>query len=295
MKLKYLSIGLAMLATACQTDSKNNNANADSNLTEDTGEYTLSKADMLQDYIDALDSTDVNSIGKANAKFKELFNQGDSLNNDLAVVYFIDFMDKVSLYGHQSAIDDELDYSSLVDIEVNGGKPADAVEDGYKKISQNGYRIRQSEGMYSIQINPFYIQKEFYPYISGNMEIMLQQIAKENLEGYAEDAAIIIPFQSLVQRVIWWEDFLKNNNNKAYSPLAREQYGRYFNALTIGMDNTPAIESEQIAPYFQEAYSYLKDFAPASDSYKQLQPYIELLEKGEIEQAKGMVADLLKH
>lgn len=284
-----------MLATACQTDSKNNNANADSNLTEDTGEYTLSKADMLQDYIDALDSTDINSIGKANAKFKELFNQGDSLNNDLAVVYFIDFMDKVSLYGHQSAIDDELDYSSLVDIEVNGGKPADAVEDGYKKISQNGYRIRQSEGMYSIQINPFYIQKEFYPYISGNMEIMLQQIAKENLEGYAEDAAIIIPFQSLVQRVIWWEDFLKNNNNKAYSPLAREQYGRYFNALTIGMDNTPAIESEQIAPYFQEAYSYLKDFAPASDSYKQLQPYIELLEKGEIEQAKGMVADLLKH
>lgn len=295
MKFRYLYLGFITFLAACS--SGNNEGGSDANYSDSssTSEYALSKAEMFQDYLDALDTTDVNSVDKANKKFKEIFNAGDTINNDQGVVDMVDFMHKVSLYGHQSAIDDELDYSALVDIEVDGGKAPDEIEDAYKKINANGYRVRESEGMFSLQINPFYIQKEFYPYISSNMEIMLQQIAKENLEGYAEDAAIIIPFQSLVQRVIWWEDFLKNNSNKAYTALAQEQYGKYFNALTIGMDNTPAIESQQISPYFQEAYSYMKDFAPSSDSYKQLQPYIDLLEQGKIDEAKELVEGLLKH
>lgn len=294
MKFKYLYLGLTVLLASCNSNS--NNKESDSNSSDSSGnsEYALSKADMFQDYLDALDTTDINSIDKANKKFKEIFNPGDTINNDKGVVDIVDFMNKVAAYGHQSAIDDDIDYSGLVDIEIAGGKAPGKLEDAYEKIKKNGFRIRQSEGMYSLQINPFFIQKEFYPYISSNMEIMLQQIAKENLEGYAEDAAITIPYQSLVQRVVWWEDFLKNNSNKAYTALAQEQYGKYFNALIIGMDNTPAIESEQIAPYFQEAYSYLKDFAPNSTSYQQLQPYIDLLEQGKIEEAKGFVEGLLK-
>jgi len=39
----------------------------------------------------------------------------------------------------------------------------------------------------------------------------------------------------------------------------------------------------------------MKDFAPSSDSYKQLQPYIDLLEQGKIDEAKELVEGLLKH
>ena len=59
------------------------------------------------------------------------------------------------------------------------------------------------------------------------------------------------------------------------------------------MDNTPAIESQQISPYFQEAYNYLKDFAPNSATYKKLEPYITLLQEQKIDEAKALLPNLI--
>src|SRR5690606_1864526 len=159
-----------------------------------------------------------------------------------------------------SVLEEGVNYRPLVGVETSGGEyeVPDSLQNIYEIIIENGLRVRETEGMFTLEVNPFYIQETFYSYISPNFEIYLQQLGKENLEGFAEDAAIAIPYETLVQRVIWWEEFSVNTEDTTVGALAQKQYDKYFTCLAIGMDNTPAIESQQLAPYFQQAYSYLE-------------------------------------
>ena len=295
MKLFRNCFFLSLLLTACVSNNKDQQ-NSDSTTVENPDEYNLSKADILEDYILALDSTDIQSIGKATIKFKELFNQdGDSVLNDKGVALIMDYIEKVSVYGSRSAFEDDVNYRPLVNIEYDGGETAvpEDLKQAYEKINKNGFRVTEVEGMFDLESNPIYFQENFFPFISSNLEIFLLQQGRDNLEGYATDAAISIPFQTLVQRTIWYEDFANNTKGTTAGQKAKEEYDKYFKTLSIGMDNTPAIESQQLAPYFQEAYTYLKDFAPSSETYKKLEPYIALLQEQKIEEAKALLPDLI--
>lgn len=285
---------ITLLFTACVSNNKEQQG-SDSISVENPDEYNLSKPEILEDYILALDSTDVGSVGKATAKFKELFEQKESSENDKGVSIIMDYIDKVSMYANRSVFEEDINYRPLVNIEFDGGKaavPSD-LEDVYEKINNNGFRVREAEGMFDLQPNPIYFQDNFYPYITSDFEILLQQLGRDNMEGYASDAAIAIPFQSLVQRTVWYEDFANKTKGTTAGDLAKKEYEKYFTTLTIGMDNTPAIESQQASPYFQEAYTYLKDFAPNSETYKKLEPYIALLQEQKIDEAKALVPNLI--
>ncbi|HAP95498.1 MAG TPA: hypothetical protein DCP54_07075, partial [Chryseobacterium sp.] len=214
MKIKSISTYLpfALLFASCVSNNKEQPV-SDSTFVDSTNtEYTLSKSDRLEDYLLALDSNDIQSVSKVTAKFKELFPEKDTVQGDKAVGLIIDFMNKLTIFGNRTTFDENQNYSALVDVEFNEGNAEipEELKADYEKINKNGFRVREVEGMPDLEINPFYIQNNFYPYISKNFEIYLQQMAQENKEGFAMDAAIIIPYQYLVQRVIWWEDFAKN-------------------------------------------------------------------------------------
>jgi len=293
-KLLRISVLFSLILTACVSNNKEQQS-TDSTSIENSDEYNLTKAEALEDYILALDSTDVESIGKATVKFKELFEQKENSDNDKGVALIMDFIDKVSMYASRSVFDEEVNYRPLVNIEFDGGKEAvpNDLEQTYDLINRNGLRVRETEGMFDLEPNPIYFQENFYPYISSNLEILLQQLGRDNMEGYADDAAISIPFQTLVQRTIWYEDFANKTKGTTAGDKAKKEYDKYFVTLTIGMDNTPAIESQQISPYFQEAYTYLKDFSPNSETYKRLEPYITLLQEQKIDEAKALLPNLI--
>jgi|GEM_PF-483055 len=286
---------ITLIIASCVSNNKENNADDSTSTNQDAEGHTLTNVDKLEDYILALDSTDINSVGKAVLKFKELFQKEDTISNDKGVSLVLKYLNLVSLYANESTFEEDVDYSPLLDIEINNGKTdiPDELESDYKKISENGFRVRQTEGMYSLILNPFFIQEQFYPYVSSTFEIFLQQIGRENIEGYAADAAIIIPYQTLVQRTVWWETFAKNTAGTPAGAHADKVYRKYFKDLTIGMDNTPTIESQQISPYFHDTYQYLKEFAPHSETYEKLENYINLLEQQEIEQAKALLPGLI--
>ncbi len=291
----FLLFLISILLFGCVSNTEEEKEHAKNVKIIDGKEYVLTNVEKFEDYLLALDSNDIYSITKANKKFKELFDDKDSSQNDLAVLTILDYFDKVSFYANSFVFEDKVDYSPLVDIEFNNTSKniPDQLESTYEAINENGFRVKETEGMFMLEVNPLFIQKEFYPYISKNLEIYLQQLGKENIEGFAQDAAIIIPYQTLVQRTIWWEDFANSTKNSAIGVKAKEHYNYYFNNLCIGMDNTPAIESEQIAAYFQDGYNYLKEFAPNSSTYQRLKPYIEFLEQEKIQEAKDLVPGLI--
>jgi len=293
MKVLRTYLAFSLLLTACVSNNKEEQG-TDSTSVENSTEYSLTTSEKLEDYILALDSSDVESISKATAKFKEISDKKDTLENDKSVALLMNLIDKVSMYA-SSVFEEGVNYRPLLNIEFDGGTAAvpKDLEKAYEKINQNGLRVLETEGMFDLEANPLYLQENYYPYISSNFEILLQQLGRENIEGFSHDAAISIPFQTLVQRTIWWEDFARNTEGTVAGYKAQELYNRYFTTLTIGMDNTPTIESQQISPYFQDAYTYLKEVSPNSETYKKLELYINLLQEQKIDDAKALLPELI--
>ncbi|GGH28980.1 hypothetical protein FAZ19_20935 [Sphingobacterium alkalisoli] len=291
-------IATALLAFAsCQNDNKNkSSANSEYlDTPSTTEEYTLTKVDQYEDYLLALDTTDINSMTKATNKFTEIFSKDDSVQNDEAILKFLAYQEKVELNGNEKIIDEREDYSSLVDVEYNNKKIPNELSAFHKQINQNGFRIEQSEGMYYIKSSPAYIEQNFYRYASPTMEIYLRQLAKENIEGFAADGAIIIPFETFVQRTVWWEDFSQSVTNPAIRSKALEKYKSYLLFLTVGMNNTPAINYENKAEeYFVNAYTYLEEVHPTSDTFTTLRPYINLIKGNKIAEARKMALQMIK-
>lgn len=294
MKRLTTYIAVLYLLSACLSNNKEEQTQ-DTTALETPTEHQLTASEKLEDYLLALDSTDVRSVGRATQKYTDLFTNKDSLENDKGVALILDYMEMITQNAQGSVLEEGVNYRPLVGVETSGGEyeVPDSLQNIYEIIIENGLRVRETEGMFTLEVNPFYIQETFYSYISPNFEIYLQQLGKENLEGFAEDAAIAIPYETLVQRVIWWEEFSVNTEDTTVGALAQKQYDKYFTCLAIGMDNTPAIESQQLAPYFQQAYSYLEDFAPQSNTFQKLQSYITLLQDQKLEEAKALLPGLL--
>lgn len=285
------------MSVSCQNDNRTNTSTNSENIdtAAASSDYTLTKADQFEDYLLALDTTDINSITKATNKFSEIFSKDDSIQNDEGILKFLAYQEKVELNGNEKIIDERKDYAQLVDIEYNNKKAPEELSAFHRQINNNGFRIVQSEGMYYIKSYPTYIEQNFYAYASPTMEIYLRQLAKENLEGFANDAAIVIPFETFVQRTIWWEDFGQSISNKHLQTKANEQYEAYLRYLTIGLNNTPAINYENKAEeYFINAYAYLEEVYPTSETYVTLKPYIELIKRNKITEAKEMSLQMIK-
>lgn len=290
-----ISLILVILMASCQSEKKEKKETTSIDTTSSTQDYELTKVDLFEDYILALDSTDINSISKTTTKFKSLFTPDDSIQNDHGILLFLAFQEKVELNGNIKVITDSKDYGDLVGIEFNDKKAPTELAEFHKSINANSFRIDQAEGMYFIKANPAYIEQNFYMYASPTMEIYLRQLAKENQEGFAKDAAISIPFEILVQRVIWWEDFSDSIHHGPLKATARTNYKNYLTFLTVGLNNTPAINHEdKPEPYFIDAYAYLKEVYPKSSTYEELKPYIELIQQGNVTEAKELGLQLIR-
>lgn len=299
MKIKFTIAAIAalLISASCQNDNRNNTSTNSENIDtiSTSDKYSLTKVDQFEDYLLALDTTDINSITKATNKFTEIFSKDDSIQNDEGILKFLAYQEKVELNGNEKIIDERKNYSQLVDVEYNNKKVPDELRTFHKQINDNGFRIEQSEGMYYIKPYPAYIEQNFYAYASPTMEIYLRQLAKENLEGFANDAAIVIPFETFVQRTIWWEDFSQSVTSESLQAKANEHYKAYLLFLTIGMNNTPAINYDNKAEeYFINAYTYLEEVYPTSETYIALKPYIELIKRNRIIEAKEMSLQMIK-
>ncbi|WP_140936875.1 hypothetical protein [Sphingobacterium lumbrici] len=260
MKIKFATINITVLfiLISCQNDNRNNtNTNSENtDTTSISNDYTLTKVDQFEDYLLALDTTDINGITKATNKFVEIFSKDDSIQNDEGILKFLTYHEKVELNRNERTTDDRKNYTKSY---------------------------------------PAYIAQTFYEYASPTMEIYLRQLAKENSEGFADDEAIGIPFETFVQRTIWWEDFSQSVTSKSLQAEAYKQYKTYLLFLTIGMSNTPAINHEnKVEEYFINAYAYLEEVYPTSETYITLKAYIELIKRNKIPEAKEMSLKIIK-
>lgn len=150
-----------------------------------------------------------------------------------------------------------------------------------EKIQKLGYTIVQPEGILQLERSTKYIGSEFQVLLSTPMKEFWKMYHLENEKAFAADAAIIQPLSDMVDRIIYWERFLKKYPDFAMKEHVNFEHDRYVYFLFAGMDNTPSFsypDGVDLVKDFQKAYYYAVEQYPESDYAKKVNAYLDLLE-----------------
>ena len=249
---------------------------------------------LYDSYLLQLDSTDITTIPSSVTKYKTLFKDKSVGLKDSAFVLFSLYYEKVDRNINQIMEKDTTNFDPLISLDSNM-KPlpiSDKLKKYKERIEQNGFEISSTEGSVYLKQDRDYIAKNFYGDVSKTMKVYLEQVNKENKEGFQEDAGITIEAKTFVDRVIWWENFIANNNNFMMLDDAKERKKYLLTFLITGMDNSQVLtnENSDIDEYYKTAYTYLQITFQNSQTNKLIAPYFKAL----LEKNKTRSAEIIK-
>lgn len=127
------------------------------------------------------------------------------------------------------------------------------------------------EGMYEFRLNPRYWVTHVAPHLAKADQVYFALVAEQEQQQYAYDAALVISWQALGERVQVWEQYLKNHPKSYFVDDAQRKHDAYLEFLLLGMDNTPTYEQGVLLPEVQAAYLQLIQQYPSSRFSKTLQ------------------------
>ena len=240
-------------------------------------------------FIHQLDSTDVASALLATDKFKTLFaNQSTGLCDSAYVVYQ-NLMDTIDLKINEKLGNDTTNYSAI----YMGEPVSKKIKDFQTYLQKNGFKLSSSEGTVYIEQDRSFVVKNLSTMMSEPMKAYLLQIEKENREGFSEDAAITIKPKQHVDRIIWYENFIKANAGFILIENCKNYKKAYLSYLLQGIDNTPLYsDAEQMTlePYYATAFKYLLKTYPEAETTLLVTPYYEAIKQKQ----KATINDLIK-
>ena len=248
---------------------------------EQSEDYTFSNEYLIsyKDFIDHLDPIKVENIQIATDKFKSVFKGADPATCDSAYYIF---------EGYYTLTDDRIndthsnDTTNFEAFMVNDGVLSEKLKKYQAALNANGFRIASTEGTTYIEKDRSFVKDNFYTYLTPVMVQYLDEISKENDEGYWADGGLIVSPTILVDRIIWWEFFTKQNPRFIFKNMPNLKQELYMRSLVTGEDNTPLYDDEEkmeLSGYFKEAYEYLFSRQGNSRAASDLRPYYDALIK----------------
>lgn len=250
-----------------------------------------------QKYLGSLKKTDLNSIQKGLKAFRKnqiLFSQQEK---DKALSYYQDFFygvirgfrDKVYndelerlLEKENSSIDGVYYVNDLLDLLNDPQKPKKdpRVQALIKLMHHNGLQFDMSEGNIYISIQPDFLYKNFQPYLSIPYQEFLAIEKKEKAERCTEDAGLRISFDELGNRIIIWENFLKEYPDFEFNKEIREKNNWYLKLFLRGLNNSPlfSYSDDLLNPEIKIAYENYIQKNGESQSGKLVKGFYDLLQ-----------------
>lgn len=123
------------------------------------------------------------------------------------------------------------------------------------------------EGFVEYQLDTQYPLDIFVPYLPEAQAVFITRMAQDNKEVFYNDAAITVSFENLVERAIFWEDYLKTYPNSTFKTEAQALFDHYRYALFFGSDNTQWTDDDAMTKmYSEEAYHQLQTLAKRPNS-----------------------------
>lgn len=261
------------------------------------GEYICSQ-DKLNDrvqkrferYLKELPVKDFNVVSQALKTYKAYANLLNDKNiKDNMFRNFRSFYENVMTNQTFSAAEDtafmkhEDTYgASLYDI-VKADKIEDnALKEKVFQLRQNGFRVSMSEGNHYVDEEAYFLLSNFSGFTSDGIVEFLTIRSKDIKEGFAEDAALIITWDKIGDRIALWDNYI--NKFPGY-PEAKEAKtllnDAYIPAYVVGANNTPAydFESRMISNQVKQSYEQFMQKYPNSSYYSFIKGYYDILKR----------------
>lgn len=152
---------------------------------------------------------------------------------------------------HSEVLDKYVNY-------YNSDKDQYNLPENVKKITAElktaGLEFREvGEGMTEIWTIPGYYSSLFKNKLTPDYTVYIRQTDKESESNYAADAGLIVTWEELGARIMFWENFMNKYSESKLIKTVRQDYNNYLYDYLFGMDNTPTFERDS------EGYGKLND------------------------------------
>ena len=298
------------LLFSCRGEKKNETSETtsnDSTSTETTKDAvkTVNPAEEYRSFVATLDTTQMTSTKKAAEKFQELYTNATQEQTDEGFLIF----DKLytSVYRsldeqHYKDMDktgeyDKYDVIAGIYNGYNDGKDASPEMLAYnKELASHGFGIGMEEGSTYVLQNRDFLKEYFYDKVSPAMKDYLVQKNKEAKESFASDGGLIISPTRLAERIIWAENFVKENPNFPKELMEEIKWSdrAYFSTLVMGMDNTPLFDyqTKEIDPEFEKAYQTIISSYSDTQTAAIIKPYYEAIKNNDTKKQEEIIGKL---
>lgn len=137
-----------------------------------------------------------------------------------------------------------------------------------KILADNGFRIETTEGSYFPTVDFQQLKTAFAnDGIRPPTAAWLDQTIVESLNPTSSDGGLAIELNELVQRAIFWENWVKNNRYHVFADHATESAKWLAADVLIGMNNTPVFDYEKntVSAEAQKSWEQVLKEYPKSD------------------------------
>jgi len=228
-------------------------------------------------YLTTLDTADLSTTQPAYREFKRLFIGQPAEVADTGFMLFYIYLRHLNT---DTAAVQKLVGSYPLDTLAAAEEMDEPLSARHKKARQiladNFFIVHEDEGMgYLVpgwRLMPHY----FASYITPTMKEVIAQSAKDDKEGFQNDAGLTMQPRQLAARTVWWERFMARNPHHIYFEWAKSNYNLFLYAMVAGMDNTPVTDydnADRITPFFDTAYQMIRDSFPDSRTNTVIAPY----------------------
>jgi hypothetical protein len=272
------------IATACNQSQNNTTANhspIDTTAFKMPVPQTSDALSIYKTYINKLDTLDVYTASLAAHKYQELFQDEQPTFRDSGYILFSNYYKKLDRNLNELHVKDTGNYHAFIPgyTSKKENTPTDKQKQYVEDLHKNGFQLASAEGMTYIQPDFDVVNSWFAPYVSPALKEYLEQLNKENKEGFAADAGLVISPEQYADRVIWWENFIKNNPSFVLLDEAKEKQKHLLTFFILGMDNTPirSYKDGSLEPYYKTAYDYLQKTYSNTEANQLVAPYYKAL------------------
>lgn len=223
--------------------------------------------------LDMLDKNNLNSIGIAMRLFKNA--KVDSLSCDSMFADFNDFFALIanSYLENNNILQNNIS-SAIADSTVNRIKLA---------LSEYGMNLTTAEGEYYLEPENEWLLKSFGDKLSTAYQEFLLITAEEQKEKFAEDGSLLISQDSLISRILTWEDFIGKYPSFISINKAIDNYIQYLEAFLTGTENTKVFDPDtrKLNEKSRKAFEAYFQKNPGRKSSQVVQEYYNLLKNSD--------------
>ncbi len=277
-KALILLISVFVVFSCNKTKTVENERKVEENYFNDTilASQENPKIVEYREFLTTLDSIDANSVTSAIEKYKEIFSGQNKGLCDSAFVMFQNKLDTIELTLNNQIANDTTDYAVV----LSSGNIPVKIKEFKATLQKNGLNLVLADELVYIEQQRKFVLNVFSEFISESLNQYLTEIETESREGFSKENRITISPQKMVDRIIWYENFIKINPNFVLLDNCKNYKKAYFTYLLEGYGDTKLFsnsESKELSVFFASAYKYLLKKYPDTESAELVKPYFDAL------------------